>query len=336
MKILLVAASFIGDTILSTPVVDGIRRLHPDASLSIMTTPGSAPLLVHDPRIDHIITFDKRNREKGISGMIRKAAELRRSRFDRVYSLHRSYRTTALLFLAKIPVRIGFDDARLRFLYTRTARRHRDRHAVIANLSILFEEADEQTFDTRMTLYAPEKEQISPATRELTLHLPRPYALLAPGSVWATKQWDISGFFATARYLLDRGIAVVLTGSPGDRETCGQISRDLPVVDLSGKIPLTDTMAMVKNSCLVVCNDSMALHMASAFGTPTVAVFCATSPSIGFGPWKNPNARVVEDNSLACRPCGRHGGMTCPAGTGACMKIPAETVIQAIEQVIDI
>jgi len=88
-------------------------------------------------------------------------------------------------------------------------------------------------------------------------------------------------------------------------------------------------MTVTKNSHLLVCNDSMALHMGSALKTPTVVIFCATSPSFGFGPWKNPKAIIVEEHSLACKPCRRHGSMTCPESTNACMMLSSEPVIDA-------
>jgi len=85
----------------------------------------------------------------------------------------------------------------------------------------------------------------------------------------------------------------------------------------------------MEQSRLVICNDSMALHMASAFKVPNVAVFCATSPEFGFGPWENPKSAVVQDDTLACKPCRRHGSNRCPNGTEACMTIDAQKVIDA-------
>jgi heptosyltransferase-2 len=66
-----------------------------------------------------------------------------------------------------------------------------------------------------------------------------------------------------------------------------------------------------------------------------VAVFCATCPSFGFGPWQNPRAVVVEKQGLDCKPCSRHGGPRCPTGTRACMDgLPPEAVIAAAEEVL--
>jgi heptosyltransferase-2 len=108
------------------------------------------------------------------------------------------------------------------------------------------------------------------------------------------------------------------------------------VIDLTGKTDIAETMYIVKNARLIVCNDSMALHMASAFKVPNVAIFCATSPQFGFGPWKN-RAVVVEKKDLTCRPCRRHGGRSCPTGTEACMKdLSPDEVIGAIKSLLDI
>ncbi|MCK5540435.1 MAG: hypothetical protein KAI69_05855, partial [Deltaproteobacteria bacterium] len=83
-----------------------------------------------------------------------------------------------------------------------------------------------------------------------------------------------------------------------------------------------------------ICNDSMALHMASACKIPTVAIFCATIPQFGFGPWQN-RAVIVEKKDLDCRPCARHGSRQCPNQTRACMDdLPATAVIEAIESIL--
>jgi heptosyltransferase-2 len=84
-----------------------------------------------------------------------------------------------------------------------------------------------------------------------------------------------------------------------------------------------------------VCNDSVALHVGSALKVPTVAVFCATSPRFGFGPWRN-RATVVEHSELSCKPCRRHGSPRCPTGTEACMRdVKAERVLAAASGLLE-
>jgi heptosyltransferase-2 len=76
------------------------------------------------------------------------------------------------------------------------------------------------------------------------------------------------------------------------------------------------------------------MHIAVARGVPVVAIFCATTPGLGFYPYSS-NAIVLETN-LSCRPCSSHGGRRCPLGTEDCIRlIQAEHVLRAVEQLLD-
>lgn len=332
MKILIVQTSFLGDTILSTPVIAGIKQISPEAELWMMTTPLSTQLVCRDPLLTGVIAYDKRGKDKGVRGLFSMARRLRLMNFDRVYSLHRSYRTAALLFLARIPLRIGFRGARLSFLYHQTVARNPNEHDVLRNLSILKGHGDPSTFPTDLRLFAPEASDLSEKNRR---RIPsRPYAVLVPGSAWATKMWKHEGFRETGLYLMDQGFPVLLLGAPEDRDTNRKVAEQTAMVDLAGETGIAEALYIVKGATLVVCNDSMSLHMASAFKIPTVVIFCATSPAFGFGPWQN-NARVIE-KKLDCRPCSRHGQRSCPLGTEACMSdLSSAEVIAAITDLLN-
>ncbi|MCP4119808.1 MAG: lipopolysaccharide heptosyltransferase II [Desulfobacteraceae bacterium] len=334
MKILLVQCSFIGDTILSTPVISGLKTIYPDARISILTTPVAAGLVENDPLIDEVIRFDKRNRDKGLAGIVRKASELKAKGFDKVYSLHRSYRTALLLYLARIPERIGFSDASLAFLYSRTIVKAPAEHAVMRNLSLLFQDYQSDRLPCDLRLFEPPEDQLSGAARDAVAKLGDTYCVIAPGSAWKTKMWHWQGYARVAEHLIKRGMKVVLLGGGNDSEVCARIASRAGALDLSGKVSLSDTMYLMKHGSLVLCNDSMALHMASAFKKPLVTVFCATSPEFGFGPWQNPNAAVVEDETLDCKPCRRHGSMSCPNKTNACMEVSPDRVIAECDRLL--
>jgi heptosyltransferase II len=334
MKILLVQNSFLGDTILSTPVIKGLHRIFPGTELWMMTTPQSACLAEGDPLLEGVIPFDKRKNNAGILGILKIAEKLKSMGFDRAYSLHRSFRTALLLQLSGIPVRIGFEDATLSGLYTRLRTRRMAQHEVIRNLSLLTGDIDLRFLDTDLRLFAPGKGDVNQGVLDV-LPPTGQYVLIVPGSVWPTKMWAWEGYRETVRYLRTKAIPVVLDGSPDDHDLLDRIGENLDVVNTAGLSNISDALYIAKNARAVVCNDSMALHMASAFNTPTVAVFCATSPVSGFYPWKNPSAVVVGKEDLDCRPCGRHGGKKCPKGTMACIKeLSSDEVIQAVERVL--
>ena len=195
---------------------------------------------------------------------------------------------------------------------------------------MLFNNLPEENFDKDLRLFEPEFKNLSDRVKTL----PDNYIVLAPGSAWKTKKWQWQGYVSVAEYYIKQGLDVILIGGSDDIKICDEISKKAAVIDFSGKIPLSDTLYVVKHAKLLVCNDSMPLHMASAFKIPCVTVFCATSPEFGFGPWQNANARIVEDNTLECKPCRRHGSNKCPENTDACMNISADKVIKACKELI--
>jgi heptosyltransferase-2 len=332
MKILIVQTSFLGDTILSTPVIGGVKQIYPDAELWIMTTPLSSQLVMRDPMIAGVIPFDKRGAERGLGGILAMAKKIRSMEFDLVYALHRSYRTSVLMWLSKIPMRIGFREAGFSFLYNQTCFRAPNNHDVIRNLSILNGWGEPTDFPGEMRLFPPPASQLGDEVRAL---LPDdPYVVLFPGSVGKTKRWHPEGFRETALYLKAQGYGVVLLGAAEDVPANRMVADGIDVVDLGGKTSISDAIYIVSRSKLMVCNDSMSLHMASALKIPTVVIFCATTPALGFGPWRN-NARVVE-KGLSCRPCRQHSRKYCPDGTLACIReVSADEVIKAINAVLE-
>jgi len=265
--------------------------------------------------------------------LLEMARKVKKMKFDRVYSLHRSFRTSILLWLTGIPHRIGCMDAKFPYLYHETRSRDFSEHDVIRNLSILKGELDLSSFDMEMRLFAPPEDEVRVDLRE-KIDGSKPYTVIAPGSVWNTKMWFAEGFRSVAAFLLKKGYRVVLVGATSDEAVCKTVAKDLDVLSVAGKTDISEAMYIVKHAKLVVCNDSMTLHMASAFKIPTVAVFCATSPEFGYGPWKN-NAIVVEKQGLHCKPCRPHGSEKCPEGTDACMReLPPDEVIKAIRKVL--
>ncbi len=333
MRILLVQTSFLGDTILSTPLIAGLKKLYPEAELWMMTTPLAATLVKRDPLLAGVIPFAKRGSESGIKGLLRQASELRKLNFAIAYSLHRSARTSLLLALSQIPLRVGFKSAKLAFLYHQTRTRPTNVHDVLRNLSLLDQDALKTDLPDQLRLFAPEKKELAPA---LQAELPAPgsYVLMVPGSAWETKRWSTAGYHKVTEYLTKKSCPVVLLGSDEEVKVCREVAGALKVINLAGRGDLDTALYLTKHSRLMICNDSMALHMASACKIPTVAIFCATIPEFGFGPWQN-QAVIVEKKGLGCRPCARHGSRQCPNQTRACMdELPATEVIEAIDILI--
>nr|WP_317128454.1 glycosyltransferase family 9 protein [Hymenobacter radiodurans] len=105
------------------------------------------------------------------------------------------------------------------------------------------------------------------------------------------------------------------------------------VVNLAGQLPLLASAALMRGAVLNYVNDSAPMHLCSAMGAPTCAVFCSTVPFFGFGPL-SPFSRVVQiEEQLDCQPCGLHGYKKCPLGHFYCARgIQTQQLIEALTE----
>jgi len=326
-SLLVVQTSFLGDVVLTTPLVSALRERVRPRRLAVLVRPEAVPLLAGHPDVDDVLVDDKRGRDRGAAGLRRTARRLGAERFDVAVSAHRSLRTALALAAARIPRRIGFADARGAWWYHETVARDRRRHDVERNLALV---APFGPVPARPRLHVPVAPAAAVRAEALLPSGAGPLAGLAPGSVWATKRWEPAGFAAVARGLVAAGARVVVLGSPDDRALGERIAADAGagVTVLAGRTDLATMVAVVDRLGVLVCNDSAPMHVACARGVPVVAVFCATTPALGYGPW-GPGGVVVEAD-LACRPCAQHGGRRCPRGTEDCMRlVPPARVLAA-------
>jgi len=121
-----------------------------------------------------------------------------------------------------------------------------------------------------------------------------------------------------------------LVGGKQDQMLCEEIARqDGTAISVAGQLTIRQSAELLRRCHLLVSNDSAPVHMASAVGTPVVAIFGPTIPGFGFYLY-GPKNKIVE-RDLSCRPCGLHGSKKCPLGTHQCMKdIQPEKVFQIV------
>lgn len=331
VKILIVQTSFLGDVVLTTPVMVALKERYPEARFTWVTTPEAAALLKHDPWIDEVIPFDKNRSERSLGALMRKAGELAQKRFDLAFALQRSWRTSLLMALSRMEERTGFEESGLSFLYRHRVKRDRSAdHEVLRNLSLIQESRE---FPLRVIPKAFDGSSHSRAENESIAVDPTACIVLGVGSAWATKRWTVGGFIEVARGVVARGLTPVLLGSEADQSRAELVVEEVPQAR-NVRLKLDDTVQFVSKCAGVVCHDSLLLHLSSAFKRPTVAIFCSTVPEFGFGPWQNPGAKVLQVDGLSCKPCGRHGHAACPTGTWACAReLSSQRVLMALDRV---
>ncbi len=324
MRILVFQTAFLGDLILTSPLLKSLKKSFKGAEVALVVRKGLESVFSNAPFVDRIIPFDK----KGVYGFSRYLRD-----YDIAISPHRSHRTSLVLWFSRIKRRIGFDISGFSFLYTDRVKyvRKRGIHEIDRNLSLLkpLEEEFSVTYETAPELPLADDE-VSKVIGKFSLDVP--YVVVAPGSVWATKRWLPEYYAEVCNYVKGRGFDVVLVGSASERDVCSAVEARAGVVkNLCGVTSLREFFAVVKGARLVVSNDSSPVHVAVSVGTPVVEIYGATVPAFGFFPYGEGD--FVEIKNLPCRPCGIHGGKKCPEGHFRCMRdLKPGMVIEKLER----
>jgi ADP-heptose:LPS heptosyltransferase len=124
---LVVQTAFLGDVVLTTPLLEALAARH--GLVDVVTTPAAAPLVETHPAVRRVIAYDKRGTDRGLAGLVRLARALKAERYEAAYLPHRSLRSAALAWLARIPRRVGFGDG-WPLLYTEVQRRPPHGHEI--------------------------------------------------------------------------------------------------------------------------------------------------------------------------------------------------------------
>lgn len=311
-RILVVRTDRIGDVILSTPVLKALREHYPSSFISILVSPYTRDIVEGNPYMDEVITFDK-DRLNSLWATVHFAKKLKDKKFDVAVVLHPTVRVHLLMFLAGIKERVGYDRKAPYFL-TQTVphRKHLgERHEADYNFDLLkplgIESADRELF----VPIRPSSERIvDEVLREAGVERDALLVAVNPAASCISKLWPLSKFAEVIDALsgLYRAKVAIVADSghrPLSEDLLG-LTKSMPL-DLSGRFNLSELASFFKRCALVVSNDSGPVHLASAVGTPVVAIFGRNQPGLGPRRWgpRGPQD-VYLHKKTSCQPCLAH------------------------------
>lgn len=316
-KILVFSFSFIGDAVLSTAVIQPLRRHFLNAHITFLVGPRASDLLATEPNIDAVIVYDNRGEHAGWRGRLRLVKTLRHDKFDLIVNLRDSLTARC----------VGAEHWGM-------VRGDSNRHAVTRYLEVL-QKRDVDTTGAHPHLQLTEGEQTAAHGFLAEAGWTSEQLLIGihPGGNWVYKLWDAANYARVANALVEkRNVTILLFAGPNERELQTQVAN---LMDVPPILVQTDNLrhlaALISVCDVYIGNDTGPMHIAAAVNTPVVALFGSTN-AIRSGPYGDKHTIVQSGIDLGCNPChpGRSPG---GCGAGSCEVIAGITVEQVLAAV---
>jgi len=340
-RILITRLRFIGDIVLTTPVIRSVRAACPDAYIAYMGERGAVALLEENPFLDEIIPYDY-----GRPGLLEQARVgwiLKTKRFDLAVDLFGNPRSALLTRLSGARVRVGPDKRERGRLYTvrveddgkpKTAVEFHNRYIAAAGIPPVAREPE-------LFLTADEKRDARSYLRWACgdgrpLDGARPLIGMHPGATWPAKKWLPERFAALADMLRSKlGAHVIITSGPGDGDAVAAVERHaVSAPTRLNVLPLRQLAAVIAQCRVFIANDAGPMHIAAALGVPTIGLFGPGEESIWF-PYDAARGHTPLRRDVSCHPC--HLDFCNRTGEGymECMKLlPVADVFAAVERAV--
>ena len=326
-RILLTRLKFIGDIVLTTPLIRTLRDRFPNAYIGYLGDKNGVSLLEHNPYLDEIFSFDFN--KNTVLQQLQLFYRLNRKHFDLVVDLFCNPRSALLSYATQASVRVGGDLPGRGKLYT-----VRIRDDGLPKSAVEFHYQSLKAAGIEPKYFAPEifltEDEKKESRRYLEwqgIDFSKPLIALHPGGTWPAKLWPAERFADLADLLIAKTHAqIVLTKGPRDGEAAGKVENAVVGGALSLPVlPLRQLAAVLSLCTAFVANDSGPMHIAAAVGTPTIGLFGPGEENIWF-PYTpafpgGSSKHIALRKDVPCHPC--HLNVCNRIGNGymECMKL---------------
>jgi heptosyltransferase II len=332
-RILVIAPNWIGDAVMSQPLLAVIKASYPNAAIDVLATPWVAPVYRACSEVAELIESDLRHGQLQWGLRRALATQIKQRDYASCYVLPNSFKSALIPWLANIPVRIGYQGELRRFLLTET----KANSPKTQRIPMVEHYANLCTPDTltRLPHLSPTASELEAARTRLQVAgiQTDSFVVLCPGAEYGpSKRWPAAHFAALAQSVLKEkpNASVVLLGSSSDRAigdaiVSGAASQGR-IFNWCGTPSLDEAIAIISLCSKVVSNDSGLMHIAAALQVPQVAIFGSSDPN--HTPPNSAKAIIISLH-LPCSPCHQR---ECPLGHLNCLnQISPESVFAALQ-----
>lgn len=328
--ILIIQTAFIGDVILATSLIESLGAANSAAVIDILVRKGNESLLQNNPRVNKVLSWEKK--QKKYLNLFGVLSEIRQQRYSLVINVQRFASTGFLTAFSKAKVKVGFGKNPFSIAFTKIINHNiseeSKNHEIHRNHQLIAHLAGISKIAAKPKLYPSDKD-----FNTINKSISGEYVVIAPGSVWFTKQYPKKRWVEVVKRI-PSSLKVVFIGGPDEKKLAEEIivaSKNNNCINLCGHFTFMESAAVMQNAKRCLVNDSAPLHIASATNARTTAIFCSTVPAFGFGPLSDDSVIVEVKEKLKCRPCGLHGKKACPLEHFDCgYKININDIINSI------
>jgi lipopolysaccharide heptosyltransferase II len=293
---------FIGDVVLTTPIVRAVREHYPEAFIAYLGDAEAVSLLEHNPYLNEIIPYNFS--KSSLIEQPRVIFQLRKRKFDIAIDLFSNPRSALLMYASGAKMRIGKDVKGRGNLYTHRIRDDgKPKTAIEFHYQYLVPLGIEpKHFRTEIFLTEDEKREARNYLKWQDVDLAKPIIGLHPGATWPAKMWQWEKFADLIDLLRAKLDAqVIVTQGPKDKELIDKISQRATGNFVPLPMMRVRQLAAIISQCTVyISNDAAPMHISVAVGTKTIGIFGPGEENIWF-PYSPPHVALRKD--VPCHPC---------------------------------
>lgn len=336
-RILFIQTAYPGDAILTLPAIKKLKDFFPDSTVDVLCIPTTEKIFSASPFVDHSIIIDKKDKHKSLVNTYKFIKQLKQKNYTKIYSAHRSLRTSLIVLLLEVRETFGFDNSALFHIYKNIIMYDSSKHEVQRNLDLVGFEYDDQSWRIIPEVISNQDSRDKITSFLKQNNLSDRFIAIAPGSVWNTKKYPADYFEVIIKHFVERKIKILLIGGENDKAITDDISSKFSdnVINTAGNFSIIESIELLKYARLLISNDSAPTHMGMCADTKVLTIYCSTVPDFGFYPY-NKKSSSISFNDLKCKPCGIHGHDKCPIKTFDCaMKLLPDKVIVKVEEMLN-
>ena len=307
-----------GDLVLTTPILRELKRVFPDAEITLLSSTGLGSVFSNNPHIDHLILHKRKESFGELNKLIK---YLYKKKFDLVYDAHRSLRSIWIVWnltlfgLRKTPKvwminkrswqRYFLINFKVNLLQNSLSQRQHLLLPLQKHTNLLLNNETE-LFPDQSTI----KQMNNFLKKNSLIH--KRYIAIGASASYPLKRWPLEYFKELISILIKQDCSILLVGGKNEKEnTKLEHYFSGNVTNAAGKFTSLESAELLRHARIVVTNDTSISHLAEAMKTPAIVIFGSTVKEFGYTPFLNESILMETEENLSCRPCSSDGRGIC-------------------------